>query len=124
MMAHPLTGDLYIITRWSARRGRLPLPQPLQPDTESVLEKVADLDLPPARCSSPAATSIRAGRMLLRSYGALARCSCRPASPSSHLHRPRPASQVPVAREPQGEAVAYAADGLGYFTMSEGGNPP
>jgi hypothetical protein len=26
---------------------------------------------------------------------------------------------VPVADEPQGEAVAYRADGLGYFTSSE-----
>lgn len=31
---------------------------------------------------------------------------------------------MPVAAEPQGEAVAFAADGSAYFTTSEGANPP
>jgi hypothetical protein len=32
--------------------------------------------------------------------------------------------KVPVATEPQGEAIAYATDGLGYYTVSEGLNQP
>ncbi|MBX3156414.1 MAG: hypothetical protein KF773_10475 [Deltaproteobacteria bacterium] len=31
--------------------------------------------------------------------------------------------RMPVADEPQGEAVAWRADGRGYFTVSEGANP-
>lgn len=31
---------------------------------------------------------------------------------------------APAPREPQGEAIAFAADGSGYFTVSEGAAPP
>nr|MBC8447313.1 metallophosphoesterase [Chloroflexota bacterium] len=34
------------------------------------------------------------------------------------------ACTVPLAVEPQGEAIAFAADGLGYFTTSEGASQP
>jgi hypothetical protein len=33
-------------------------------------------------------------------------------------------NEVPFGDEQQGEAVAYGSDGLGYYTTSEGTNPP
>ena len=33
----------------------------------------------------------------------------------------REACPIPIAAEAQGEALAFAADGSGYFTVSEGG---
>lgn len=35
-----------------------------------------------------------------------------------------PAAKVPVRFEPQGEAIAFSADGRAYYTISEGSRPP
>ncbi|NIP96874.1 MAG: hypothetical protein GWO24_26920, partial [Akkermansiaceae bacterium] len=36
----------------------------------------------------------------------------------------QPGRPVPVAFEKQGEAIAFSADGLGYYTIGEGAHVP
>jgi hypothetical protein len=61
-------------------------------------------------------------RLAIRTYGALyelraAKTATMPELLASSL------AAMPVANEPQGEAVAYAADGHAYYTTSEGDRP-
>jgi len=61
-------------------------------------------------------------RALIRSYGALWEYRLDEGQSFDQLFQNPPVA-VPVAgggQEPQGEAVGYQADGLGYLTISEG----
>jgi hypothetical protein len=61
-------------------------------------------------------------RIAIRTYGALYELRGSPSAPVATLLGGALAS-LPVADEPHGEAVAYAADGAAYFTTSEGADP-
>lgn len=61
----------------------------------------------------------RDGRVLLRTYDSVVEyVAPDPSAPLSELGS-WPARAVPAPREPQGEAVGWAADGCGYYTASE-----
>ncbi len=61
----------------------------------------------------------RAGRVLVRTYTDLFEYVAPVAGAPLRELASWPATAVPVAPEPQGEAVTYAADGCGYYTVSE-----
>jgi hypothetical protein len=61
--------------------------------------------------------------VLLRTYDRLWFYSMRPAQSVAEALAGVPCA-VPVSRESQGEAVAWAADGQGYVTTSEGKGAP
>lgn len=63
-----------------------------------------------------------AARILIRSHDALYQLRGTPDSSVATLLA-GPLIPMPVAPEPQGEAVAWAADGSAYWTTSEGANP-
>lgn len=62
-------------------------------------------------------------RLLVRTYTNLFELRAGAAATIAELLA-APLRPVPVASEPQGEAVAYAADGRAYTTVSEGAQPP
>ena len=87
-------------------------------------EKVADLPVPKATdrpATSASAHPCGAG-FLLRTSNTLYEFRIAPGAPFDSAFQVTPAT-VPVASETQGEAVAYRADGRGYFTTGEGAMP-
>lgn len=59
------------------------------------------------------------GRVLLRTYDSVVEYVAPEASAPLSDFASWPAREVPSAREPQGEAVGFAADGCGYYTVGE-----
>jgi hypothetical protein len=87
--------------------------------------KVADLTVPgPNDTPATAADAHPCGSaFLLRTNDTLYEFRIAEGEPFESLFAATP-DVVPFGDEQQGEGVAYAADGLGYFTTSEGTNPP
>jgi len=84
--------------------GAIRLPPPMAPTASAVVGHVAT------------GGDLRKGRAVIRTYDALYELTGRGGLsrlPSWSIR------QIPAPAEPQGEAVAYAADGCGLFTVSE-----
>ena len=129
LLADPISGDLFLVTRDRAGEGVARVFRNPAPHTAGVtvtLELVATLSLPmevKGGDISPFGNAI-----LLRPHSF--------STPANGYHWTRaPATNVwdafsqqpcltPLANEPQGEALAFTADGNGYLTTSEGSNPP
>ena len=62
-------------------------------------------------------------KLLIRGY-ANASLWQRPADGQLWQALATPAIVVPLVAEPQGEAICFDADGLGYYTTSEGAHQP
>ncbi len=123
LLSDPLTGDLYVVTKQTDRADVYRIPPPHTPAAPLVLELVARLDLagfdPPQSpnqliVAGDIAPSGRA--LLMKTYGYVYYWSRSGASASFFDAAPQ---RVPYVPEPQGEALAWAADGRGYFTVSE-----
>ena len=87
--------------------------------------KLATLDVPSADPRVTAADMFVDGcsaRILVRSHDALYELVGAPSATVEELLA-SPLIDVPVAVEPQGEAVAWRPDGAAYFTISEGVDP-
>lgn len=119
LMLDPLTNDLYIITKREEKVGvyRAPFPQPfsLHAETVTILERVATLDLTwvTAADISPSGLEI-----LVKTYTGMYYWNRSPNQAIWQTLATKP-QIVPYIMEPQGEAVGWAADGSGYFTLSE-----
>jgi hypothetical protein len=114
VLLDPATLDLYVLSkddRTSVYRAAYPqsLTQPtlMKRQLEILFEQVTSAGI------SPDGTEI-----LIRTYGELYYYKRR-AGESVVDALKRSPRRVPVAREPQGEAVGWAADGSGYYTTSE-----
>ncbi|MCC6746060.1 MAG: PE-PGRS family protein [Deltaproteobacteria bacterium] len=126
LFVDPGSGDLYVLAKRS--QGPSPLYRaraPLSAGTRRELEQVAEVDLAALggdALATGADLSPSGEELLVRSYTRLwlfRRAKGR--SVAEALASPPCA--VPVLRELQGEAVGFAADGQGYFTVSEGAAP-
>jgi hypothetical protein len=123
LLVHPQSGRLFVIIKMGGRPAVYEMPQPLVPGSQQTLIKVATLAL-------PAGDSIVTGgdfhpcgdRMLVRTTQSLYELSA-PGQGVDALFAATPV-KVPVADEPQGEAVTYSLDGRRYFTSSETGAQP
>jgi hypothetical protein len=88
-------------------------------------QPIAELTIPaadPRVTAADLAIDSCGARLLVRTYGALYELRAAATAPIAELLTAALAS-VPVAIEPHGEAVAYAADGRAYYTTSEGATP-
>jgi hypothetical protein len=120
LLVDPVSGDLYIWCKAAARGS--PVFRAAAPLQSGALERGADARLGPAgwrpagRCR-PRVTGWSCDVLQRAHVVAAAGCRC---------GRPSPATPctVPLAMEIQGEAIAFAAEGLDYFTVSEGETPP
>jgi hypothetical protein len=124
LLIDPISGDLFVVTKDRGGEGVAHVFRNPAPQVDSVmvtLELVDDIafsELLTGGDVSPSGDAI-----ILRSY-------------TSGLYWVRAAGtdlwdafsdvpcSVPIENEPQGEALAFTADGYGYFTVSEGVNQP
>ncbi|HMJ50782.1 MAG TPA: hypothetical protein VK540_01870 [Polyangiaceae bacterium] len=88
-------------------------------------EKVADLTVPKSTDREAVSASAHpcAPAFLLRTYNTLYEFRAAPGATLEAAFAATPTA-VPVATETQGEGVSYRADGRGYFTTTEGSQPP
>lgn len=127
LLAHPATGDLYVVTKEASGTPsevyRFPAPQ--VPGQTATLVKVATLPIPKPGDSQLTGGDLHpcGAAMLLRTYNTLYLFEIEASSPFETIFTATPRT-VPVAFEPQGEAVCWRADGRGYFTASEGSGAP
>ncbi len=127
LLVHPSTGELYVLTK---RGPGLPsavfrFPQPFTPGRSATLIKVADLAVPgPKDLALSGADLHPSGRgLVVRMYNRVAVAVLAPGKPFDEIFT-GPFTTVPSAKEGQGEAVAWAGDGRGFFTASEGRDQP
>jgi hypothetical protein len=122
LFVHPSTGAIYLITK---EVGGTPsqvyrFPVPLTPEVQVTLALVATLPVPSPTDNALTAADLNTcgTAVLLRMYNRLVELRL-PEGASFEDIFSQPPVNVPFANEPQGEAVAYSADGLAYFTSTE-----
>jgi hypothetical protein len=128
MMVDPITANVYLITK--PRRGSPFVfrgTAPLIANQRTPLERVAvlstiggDFILPPLVTG---ASISRDGRNLLVRTYLHAYLWQREIAETVEAALLRTPCEVPLSLEPQGEAIAFAVNGNGYFTTSEGHHP-
>jgi hypothetical protein len=122
LLAHPRTGDLYLVTKRGGVAGVYRMPMPFTPGVRATLVHLRDIPIADGAVVTGGDIHPCASRVLLRTYGALYEYRAA-AGAAFETTFGATAISVPVAREPQGEAVGYALDGRGYVTISEGASP-
>ncbi len=122
LMVHPQTGRVFIVLKEPGLPAPVyEMPLPLQKDVVVTLQQVATLAIPPAEgLVTDGAFHPCGDRALIRTTGATGLFELTRLTggtvPSVFGATP---VRVPVASEPQGEAVTWALDGRSYFTASE-----
>jgi hypothetical protein len=119
---HPTTGRLYLVTKEDTDPSEVyRFPMPFDSGKTATLELVTTLTIPTnvdrpltAGDVNPCGTAV-----LLRMYNRLVEYRLPPGQTDFEKIFTVDPVTVPVANEGQGEAVAYSADGLAYFTSSE-----
>jgi len=120
LLVDPLTGDIYIISKWD------PIPRvywaayPQSTTQPTKLEKVAAL--PPATFPTGGSVSPDGRRVIVRGYFHAALWDRPLGEPLWHAFSGKPKT-IPVAQEPQGEGICFDRAGEGYFTISEDKHP-
>jgi hypothetical protein len=124
LLVDPGSDTLYIVTKLAA--GQASAVYRIAPawGSTTVAQKIADLPVP--RAADQPATSASAhpcgAGFLLRTNNTLYEFRITVGAPFEDAFKVAPVT-VPVATEPQGEAVAYRQDGRGYVTTGEGSMP-
>ena len=122
LMVHPQSGRVFIVLKETGIPAVVyEMPLPLQKDTEVTLQQVATLAIPPAEgLVTDGAFHPCGDRALIRTTGAtgLFQLTRLPGGTVPSVFGSTPV-RLPVASEPQGEAVTWAIDGRSYFTASE-----
>ncbi len=130
LLVDPVSGDLAIVSKdasgtskvyWSAAPQDATAPRALTVVATLELGKGALAHL--GALSTGGDVSPDGSELIVRGYvgAALFR---RPAGSPLHQAFASPPCKVPLAVELQGEALSFAAQGGGYYTVSEGKNPP
>lgn len=119
LLVDPWNGDIYIVTKRTSVGHVYRAAYPQSTTGTTVLERVASLSWgwPVGGSVSPDGFQVLIRRY--SGYNPQASVWTRgPGEPLWHAFQ-RPRCDVPLATEPQGEAVSWDALGLGYFTLSE-----
>jgi hypothetical protein len=116
LMADPVTKNLYLISKREHEVNVYEITYPYPRDT---LEVEAILELPISRITA-ADISADGSEILLKNYTDVFYWK---RSPGQTIPDALKASPIilPYEREPQGESIAWALDGSGYYTLSENG---
>lgn len=124
LMIDPVSGDLLVVTKSLGRHRLYRAAAPLRPDTTTMLAYEGALQLPPSggllQLTVAGDLSPTGRWALIKTYDAVYRWKTGP----NGIFEGVP-SAMPYVPEPQGEALAWAVDESGYFTLSEeaGGVP-
>lgn len=123
IMVNPKTQDIYIVTKTSGPWVVYRLSAPHKPNVQVVAEKIGNVSLPSGVGPLSTGGDIHpcGTRVIFRSYGDLWEHVLLAGQAFEEIFK-NPPNKVPFKSEPQGEAVCYDADGLGYITVSEGEN--
>ena len=128
LFVDPQTSDVYIVTKSFANgiSGIYRYPAPHDSSSTVTLEKVGNITLPGdaiERAVTGADISPNGKEIIIRSY-----------TRGYHWTRPEGGTvqsafsqnrcEIPIAPEPQGEAITFTSDGMNYFTVSEMTNQP
>ena len=115
LLLDPLTKDLYIVSKREdkVRVYRAPFPQSTKEPV--ILERVGEL---PFTWITGGDISADGQEILLKTYEQVYYWKRKPGQSIAEVFREKP-RQLPYKREPQGEAIAWKADGSGFFTTSE-----
>jgi len=125
LMVHPTTGSVYIISKSKTGKSHVyKFPEPLKANTKVTLVKIADLNLPSGNSGTATGADIHpcAPRFLLRTYSRVYEFRAGAGESFEQAFTTSPVT-LTAPSEDQGEAIAYAPDGSGYYTVSEGTKP-
>lgn len=120
----PRDGRAYAITKTTSARAAV-YHLPRIAGALGLAQPIAELAIPaadPRVTAADLAIDTCGARLLVRTYGALYELRAGPTASIAELLSSALAT-MPVADEPHGEAVAYAADARAYYTTSEGVAP-
>lgn len=116
LMIDPHTKDLYIFSKWEEAINLYRLPYPQSTTEMMVAEKV--LEALPFTLIVAADWSTDGEEILIKSYKQVYYWKRKKDQPLSETLREVP-EILPYDEEPQGESIAFAHDGSGYYTLSE-----
>jgi hypothetical protein len=115
LMIDPKTRDIYIVSKREINVVMYKMAYPYQPNDTITLEIIGNL---PLSIIVAGDISPDGSEVLLKSYNEIYYYKLEPGEGiESILHKPP--VKLPYAVEPQGEAIAWKADGGGYYTVSE-----
>jgi hypothetical protein len=126
MLVDPNSDTIYVITKVAAGMPSAVYKFPMTFGGSTLTaEKVVDLTVPKSTDKEAVSASAHpcAPAFLLRTYNTLYEFRAPSGSMLEAAFSATP-TVVPVATESQGEGVAYRPDGRGYFTTTEGSQPP
>jgi len=125
LLVDPQSQRIFVVTKETAVPSRVyEMPTPVTPNVRATLVFVATLSVPVTAGPITGGDLNGCGdRILIRSRSAMYELARAPAGELVSIFSATPVA-VPLAVEPQGEAVAYAADGRRYFTASEQDETP
>jgi hypothetical protein len=122
LMVHPQSGDIYIVTKNEKPPVVYRFPRPLTPGRRVTLERVAALPgISPVLTAGDIAPEGR--RFIVRDYLIAFEYRLPAGAPFASIFGRKPVA-CSLARERQGEAIAYRRDGQAVLTTSEGRPAP
>jgi hypothetical protein len=120
LLVHPTTGQVLVVTKDAEASRVYALPMPLDASRVVTAELVGEAEVPDLLpLVTGGAVAPDGSGVLLRTYTSLWFYAVEPGEGIATALA-RPPCSLPVAGEQQGEAVAWALDGKGYVTVSEG----
>lgn len=125
LLVDPETADVYLVTRDREGTGQAHVYRCAAPHTPGVmatLELVTSIALAVQQTGGD--VSPDGSAVLLRAHAGPATLWSRPAGGALWEVFLGTSCLVPLASEPQGEAIAWSADGAHYFSVSEGAHQP
>ena len=131
-MVDPLTNDFYVVSKREAEGNHLY--RSVSPDSGR-MNTFARVGTFSTTGTTGADISPDGLQVLIRRYSSAVFTNMPPATAGSYWSRPdasislvtllaQPGQTVPLVAETQGEAIAFAADGQGFYTTSEHGSLP
>jgi len=123
LLAHPKTGDLYVVTKELAGQPAhvFKFPRPFRPAETVTLIDVgkASIPTPDDALATGGAVSPCGNSVLMRLYNRNVELRSVPDAGIETAFRAAPIEVPSAVDEPQGEAIAWGPDGQTYFTASE-----
>ena len=115
LMIDPLTKDIYIISKWEANVKLYRAPYPQSTTDPITLDHVATLNL---FFVVGGDISVSGFEILIKTYTNVYYWRLTPGQDPWEIFVDEP-SILPYDMEPQGEAICWMPDGMGYYTVSE-----
>lgn len=122
LLLDPLTMNLYVMTKEMSSIRVYCLPYPQSTDTTIVAEHVLTIPFEGANLLDRLVggdVSVDGQELLIKTYQHITHLVRQDSTQSLAEWLQQPADTLPYVAEPQGEAIGWAADGSGYFTLSE-----